>query len=836
MRNNQPVTQTEHKMKVDDILVSRTDLKGRIVYANKAFCDIAGFSIEELTGNPHNLVRHPDMPSSAFQDLWDTISARKPWTGIIKNRCHNGDYYWVIANVSPEYHAKGNISGYISVRTAPTQAQIDAAESLYREVNAGKATLPSTLKVSWFKKITLKSIILASTVTSLITLFALGAMFINTLSNERNDSALRVASLPIINSVRHVLELIPQHRGMSNAYLQGNIDLDSKLSNNERKIDNLLKKLAHVPQIAQFPNLAANIHAIQQQWNHLNEQWKDLSSEQSFQLHTAIIDNLMALSSKIFREGKITTDSSIGIASLGRVVTEDIFNLNEHLGRLRGLGSGIASKGAITPAQRDIVLELYVKSKTEQSAFSHKLKHVIQTDSPNLSAKLSPKMQQLTTNSAAYLSYVKDNILDTDKITADSDQYFSIGTQAIAASFSLYDATMASLENLLADENKAASNAYHITVSLTVFGILFSLFLNIFMMRKIFKPLREIVESMQRMVEGNYRVQPVKHAADELGDIVDDMKTLQSSLQYEIFEGKAIALASIEAQRQADIEKTQVQINLANSFEENVGALVSDLVTAVAQVSHNAESMDSMAKSLTTQSDNTLQSVHKGSAQVNTTSAAMEQMSVTIQSVSQEVSNTQSTSAQAVNEAQGATEMMHKLSHDANEIGSIVGAISDIAEQTNLLALNASIEAARAGDAGRGFSVVAGEVKELANQTSLATNKIREQVEGIQSESQQATQAIEKISATIKEINSFTSNVAESMRQQSQAGDEISQASQEATMSMSDANHSAETLVKSANTVTQSSSEMVTVAESIAQSTKSVQEGIQEFLETLRKN
>jgi len=184
MRNNQPVTQHEHKMNDDDILVSRTDLKGRIVYANQAFCDIAGFSPQELQGKAHNIVRHPDMPASAFQDLWDTIVLGKPWTGIVKNRCKNGDYYWVVANVSPEYDKHGNISGYISVRTKPSQAQIDAVASLYQQVNQGKARLPSSLHYSFFKKIKLKTIVLLAATVSMLTLFLLGSMYIHILTQH----------------------------------------------------------------------------------------------------------------------------------------------------------------------------------------------------------------------------------------------------------------------------------------------------------------------------------------------------------------------------------------------------------------------------------------------------------------------------------------------------------------------------------------------------------------------------------------------------------------------------------------------------------------------------
>jgi len=130
MRNNQPVTQTELKVPDDQTLISVTDLKGRITYANKAFISMSGFLEEELLGQAHNLVRHPDMPEEAFRDLWDTIEAGLPWTGLVKNRRKNGDFYWVRANATP-MRAGERIVGYLSVRTKPTDAEIQGAEKLY---------------------------------------------------------------------------------------------------------------------------------------------------------------------------------------------------------------------------------------------------------------------------------------------------------------------------------------------------------------------------------------------------------------------------------------------------------------------------------------------------------------------------------------------------------------------------------------------------------------------------------------------------------------------------------------------------------------------------------
>ncbi|WP_043758393.1 PAS domain-containing protein, partial [Imhoffiella purpurea] len=141
MRKNLPVTETEHLMRDDQLIVSRTDLKGRITYANADFVEISGFGLDELIGTPHNLIRHPDMPPAAFEDLWKTIQAGRPWTGIVKNRCKNGDFYWVEANVSP-LREQGRVTGYISVRRKPSRDQIDAAETLYARLRAGKPARP----------------------------------------------------------------------------------------------------------------------------------------------------------------------------------------------------------------------------------------------------------------------------------------------------------------------------------------------------------------------------------------------------------------------------------------------------------------------------------------------------------------------------------------------------------------------------------------------------------------------------------------------------------------------------------------------------------------------
>lgn len=136
MKKNVPITNRENDYRATARIVSTTDLKGIINHINDDFISVSGFPAEELLHKNHNVVRHPDMPSAAFADLWQTIKQGKPWMGIVKNRCKNGDYYWVDAYVTPIYDGN-QITGYQSVRVKPDRARIARAEPLYQALARG---------------------------------------------------------------------------------------------------------------------------------------------------------------------------------------------------------------------------------------------------------------------------------------------------------------------------------------------------------------------------------------------------------------------------------------------------------------------------------------------------------------------------------------------------------------------------------------------------------------------------------------------------------------------------------------------------------------------------
>jgi PAS domain S-box-containing protein len=141
-------TQQEVLMAQNDIIISKTDLTGRITYVNRTFMRIADFSEPEVLGVQHNVVRHPDMPRGAFKLLWDTLQHEQEFFGYVKNITSKGDFYWVFANITPDRDATGKIVGYFSVRRAPGKEAVATMQGIYQEMltvekQAGSANAPS---------------------------------------------------------------------------------------------------------------------------------------------------------------------------------------------------------------------------------------------------------------------------------------------------------------------------------------------------------------------------------------------------------------------------------------------------------------------------------------------------------------------------------------------------------------------------------------------------------------------------------------------------------------------------------------------------------------------
>lgn len=210
MRTNLPITNEERMMRSGEYIVSRTDTRGVITEANPYFYEISGFSEAEIIGSPHNIVRHPDMPEEAFKDLWETLKAGKPWTGYVKNRCKNGDHYWVIANVTPLWE-NGSIAGYLSVRSKPERADVESIAKVYAKFRAkdakgltireGKVCRTGVIGSvqNWFNGRTLRSTLTAANVVSLLCVILVGGLGVWGMqtANQALESVYKDRTVPL---------------------------------------------------------------------------------------------------------------------------------------------------------------------------------------------------------------------------------------------------------------------------------------------------------------------------------------------------------------------------------------------------------------------------------------------------------------------------------------------------------------------------------------------------------------------------------------------------------------------------------------------------------------
>ena len=196
MRNNQPVSSHGKTFSADVKLISVTDLSGNITECNDHFAKISGFDKDEIIGQPHNLVRHPDMPKQAFKAMWNELKQGKPWMGIVKNRCKNGDYYWVNAYVTPVTE-NGVVVGYESVRSAPEAESVNRAELIYEALNNNESIRKWTIDPFYTTMILMSLVVLLFffSVYELLALISSVLTGIATLLLKNNQNKIYTQSL-----------------------------------------------------------------------------------------------------------------------------------------------------------------------------------------------------------------------------------------------------------------------------------------------------------------------------------------------------------------------------------------------------------------------------------------------------------------------------------------------------------------------------------------------------------------------------------------------------------------------------------------------------------------
>jgi len=355
--------------------------------------------------------------------------------------------------------------------------------------------------------------------------------------------------------------------------------------------------------------------------------------------------------------------------------------------------------------------------------------------------------------------------------------------------------------------------------------------IGLFMSRGITRPITDMTETMKHFADKEWEHEiSALDREDELGDMAAALCVFRENGQ------EAERLQAEEAQREqrAAEEKKKAMGELADTFETSVGEIVEAVTATATDLRDTAQGVSAIAEETTAQSATVATAAEESSVNVQTVSSATEEMSASISEMQQQVMRSREVSEHAANSVENAVTQVTGLSTAANQIGEVLGLIQDIAEQTNLLALNATIEAARAGDAGKGFAVVASEVKALATQTQKATEQIRQQIEGVQSESQTAVSAIGGIRDVISQVTEISQSIAVAIEEQSAATTEIARNAQQAASGTHEVSSSVQGVSEASQQASAASTELLASSNALSEQADALRERMDGFVREVR--
>ncbi len=565
MKSNKPVTKNQIIMKPDSILVRKTDLKGIITFCNQDFLDISGYSNDELIGKNHNKVRHPDMPAVAFQDLWDTIQKGNPWTGFVKNRAKNGDYYWVNANVTP-LKKDGEIIEYLSVRYPPTEEEIKQANTLYKQVNEGRVSLNKTNfsdKINIISKMKIWQKLSAIILSLLLPVIMLTSMLISEKNTTIDFAEQEIRGIEYIQLLKELQQKLMQHRSVTNRILTTEEAPDVL---NQQLLQVESETAATIGDVHQNNQQFASYLDIESEWRSIETDWSNLKSEnlslmadESFSKHSQLIEKIILLTNSVSDQSNLTLDSSLDTFYLIDIMVTRLPSLLNKMAELRDFGTEIVYSGRATRSEKLRLRIIQVQMSALIKATTRSIETVI-NNNEQLQILIGSQVNEFKEATGSFVAIADTEVIAVTNFDYEPEKFFNNGTLALTSSYQLYDAIAPNLTLLLNSRISTVSSNKFTTVGLAMIIVMIGLFISITVVKKITAPINKILVAFNRIMDGQFRNELSTNDEDELATVMHGLASMQTKLAFDIQDAKSKANAALRIKNSLDNSTTNVMM------------------------------------------------------------------------------------------------------------------------------------------------------------------------------------------------------------------------------------------------------------------------------------